>query len=225
MIKIQALLTKRPDLSLEQFDAHWHKPHGDPLTLNISLVRHLVHNARLADADGLITSSYDGIPQVWFDTLEDALGLQSDPAYAEADDDQEHFMDRPKLKFLLLGETAIDGESGPGDGKGVNLMSLVKRREGLSPDEFRAAFIDEADRENGRALGATRHIVSCSLPEAYMGEEPPAYDAVRELFFEDLDSLRAAESRAPDAWAALTSPAAIDAANSETYVAFQRRLR
>ena len=225
MIKIQALLTRRPDLNLEQFDKHWHSPHGDPLTLNIKLVRHLVENARLADADGLITSSYDGNPQVWFETLEDALGLQSDPAYAEADDDQEHFMDRPKLKFLLLKETAIDGEVGPGDGQGVNLMLLASRRPDATQEQFDAEFITADDAELGRALGATRHIVSRSLPEAYTGEEPPAYDAVRELFFEDLDSLQAAKAKAPDAWAALLKTPAIDPANSAVYVAHQRRLR
>ena len=206
MIKIQALLTKRPDLSLEEFNKHWHSPHGDPLTLNIKVIRHLVQNARMAEADGIITSSYHGIPQVWFDTLDDALGLQPDPAYPEADADQEHFMDRPKLKFLLLKETALDGEVGPGDGTGVDLMVLVNRRAGATQEEFDSEFIADGDAERGRALGATRHIASRVLPEAHAGEEHPVHDAVRELFFTDLDGSKAARDLAPDAWEASRTP-------------------
>jgi hypothetical protein len=81
MIKIQALLTKRHDLMLDQFDQHWRR-HAQ-LTLIMQRIRHLVQDARPAEANDLITSSYDGIPEVWFDLLGDALGLQRDTAYPE----------------------------------------------------------------------------------------------------------------------------------------------
>ena len=184
----------------------------------------LVQNSRLAEADDIATASYDGIPQVWFDTLEDAIGLQSDPAYAAADDDQVHFMDRTKLKFLMLGERAIDGDVGPGDGHGVNLLLLVRRRQGATQEQFDSEWIGADDRGWGQALGATRHVTSRSLPESY-AEEEPAYDGLRELFFTDLASLRAARERAPEAWEGLTHPPAADPGQSVIYVATQRRMR
>jgi hypothetical protein len=225
MYKIQALLTRRPDISHQQFDKHWHSPHGDPLTLNIGVIRHLVQNSRLTEVDDLITSSYDGIPQVWFETLDDALGLQADPAYAEADADQEHFMDREKLAFLLLQEEAVDGEVGPGDGKGVNLMLCVKRRDGLSQAEFHDGWVSAEDADRGRALGARRQICSAAIVENYAEGAEPVYDGIRELFFEDLDALRKAPTEDPEAWAALTAPADADPDKSAVYIAEQRRLR
>ena len=122
VIKVMALLTRKPGLTLEQFDTHWHKPHGIPLTLNIEGIRHSVQNARLADADDLADAPFDGIPEVWLDDLAAAAGMQQAPGYAEADADQQHFMDIPKLQFLLTDEEPVDGECGPGDTDGVNVI-------------------------------------------------------------------------------------------------------
>ncbi|PXY29375.1 hypothetical protein BAY59_17440 [Prauserella coralliicola] len=224
MIKTMALLTKLPELSLEQFDAHWHKPHGDPLTLAISVIRHAVQNARLAAADDLIDAPYHGIPEVWLDDVESALKLQDDPAYAEAEADQVHFMDIPKLAFLLTTEEAVDGSAGPGDARGVKLIRLLRRAPGLDQAAFDAVWSDDRDVERGRAVGALRHVRSRSIPESYAAGEP-AFDAVRELWFADLGALRAAPARDPRAWRELSEPTACDATASVTYIATERRLR
>jgi hypothetical protein len=104
-------------------------------------------------------------------------------------------------------------------------MLLVKSRPGATPEEFDAESMATRDAEDGRSWGATRHIVSRSLPESYAGEEPPAYDAVRELFVENLDRRRSAPSRAPEAWDVLTRSAAVEHGNSVLYVAHQRLYR
>jgi len=221
VIKTIALLTKLPELSLAEFDAHWHRPHGDPLTLAISVIRHAVQNARLAEADDLITAPYHGIPEVWLDDAESALKLQQDPAYAEAEADQVHFMDIPKLRFLLTAEEAVDGHAGPGDATGVKVIRLIRRAASLA--EFDAAWRDPADADRGRALGATRHVRSRSIPETYAAGQEPEFDAVRELWFPDLAALRAATAR--EEWRALFEPSYVDPNSSVTYVATERRLR
>ena len=136
MIKVMALLTRKPGLTLEQFDSHWHKPHGIPLTLNIEGIRHSVQNARLADADDLADAPFDGIPEVWLDDLAAAAAMQEAPGYKEADEDQQHFMDIPKLQFLLTEEDPVDGEPGPGDADGVNVIRLLRRADGVEPEQF-----------------------------------------------------------------------------------------
>ncbi|WP_338595829.1 EthD domain-containing protein [Saccharopolyspora sp. SCSIO 74807] len=225
MIKTMALLTKRPDLSLAEFDAHWHRPHGDPLTLAISIVRHAVQNSRLAAADDLIDAPYHGIPEVWLDDPGSALALQDDPAYAEADADQVHFMDIPKLRFLITAESAVDGSDGPGEATGVKLVRLLRADEGLSGDDFDRRFADSADRDRGRAVGALRHVRSRSIPESYVDGAQPEFDAARELWFPDLEALRAAPEKDADGWRELITPSCADSARSVTFIAAERRLR
>ena len=219
MIKVMALLTRKPGLTLEQFDSHWHKPHGIPLTLNIEGIRHSVQNARLADADDLADAPFDGIPEVWLDDLAAAAAMQEAPGYKEADEDQQHFMDIPKLQFLLTEEDPVDGEPGPGDADGVNVIRLLRRADGVEPEQFAQ---HSADAEHGKAVGAIRHIRSRSVPESYVNGGP-AYDVVRELWFEDLDAVRAASET--EAWNELMNPDGADPERSVTYIATQRRLR
>jgi len=225
MIKVMALLTRKPELSLEEFDSHWHRPHGDPLTLNIEGIRHYVQCTRAGEADELSTASFDGVPQVWLDDLAAAAGLQEAPGYEEANADQVHFMDIPKLQFLLTDEDSVDGDGGPGEARGVDVLRFLRRRDGMSPEEFAGQWRDDADREQGQALGATRHIRSVSIPESYAeGTEPP-FDGVRELWFSDIEAVRRAREQSPEAWEALINPAYADPDRSVTLVSTQRRLR
>ncbi|MBG6238444.1 uncharacterized protein (TIGR02118 family) [Mycetocola sp. CAN_C7] len=57
-----ALLRRRADITLEQFDAHWAGPHA-PLIQRLPGLRRYVQNHRVAAADETI----DGVVEVWFD--------------------------------------------------------------------------------------------------------------------------------------------------------------
>ena len=57
-----ALLRRRADLSLEQFDAHWAGPHA-PLIRRLPGLQRYVQNHVVATADDTI----DGVVEVWFD--------------------------------------------------------------------------------------------------------------------------------------------------------------
>lgn len=224
MIKVVALLTKRPGLSLAEFDSHWHKPHGDPLTLNIVTIRHAVQNARLPAADDLTDAPFHGIPEVWLDDVEAALNLGTAPGYAAAEADQSRFMDVERTRFLITEEEAPNGEVGPGDGRGVKLIQLVRGTAGLSSEAFHTAWNDPADWERSRAVGAIRHVLSRCVPQSYAAARPP-FDGLRELWFDNLDALRHAARRQPYTWRALFTPACVDPAASVSYVAVERRLR
>ena len=56
-------------------------------------------------------------------------------------------------------------------------------------------------------------------------DEEPAYDGVRELWFEDLQSLQRAHVDEPKTWQALFAPAVADDARSTLFLCTQRRLR
>ena len=225
MIKTMALLSRRPDVSPEQFDSHWHRPHGDPLSLAIDTLRYYVQSTRKPVEPVAVNGPYDGIAEVWLDDVETAAGLTEHPKFATAQADQVNFMLPHEVRYLMTEEQPVVGEPGPGDATGVKLMHLVRRAEGCSPQDFHCAWATADDAELGAALGATRHVRCHSIDATYDGDEEPAYDGVRELWFSDYDALRRAQADQPESWQALFAPAVADDPRSTLFVCTQRRLR
>jgi uncharacterized protein (TIGR02118 family) len=225
MIKTMALLSRKPDVSPEQFDAHWHHPHGDPLSLAIDTLRHYVQSTRKPVEPVAVNGPYDGIAEVWLDDVETAAGLTEHPKFAAAQADQINFMQPDAVRYLMTEEQAVTGDTGPGAAGGYKLMHLVKRAEGCSPEDFHADWAGPSDAELGAALGAVRHVRCHSIDVTYNGDEEPTYDGVRELWFDDLQALQRAHADEPETWQALFAPAVADPSHSTLFVCTQRRLR
>jgi uncharacterized protein (TIGR02118 family) len=223
MVKTMALLSRKPGVTSEQFDAHWHHPHGDPLSLAIDTLRHYVQSTR-KDLEQVPAAPYDGIAEVWLDDIETAAGLTEHPKFAAAQADQINFMQPDAVRYLMTEEQPVAGDSGPGDGAGYKLMHLVKRAAGSSPEEFHASWPDPREAELGSALGAKRHVRCHSVDATYNGDEP-TYDGVRELWFDDLDALERAYADQSESWQALFAPGVADLSQSTLFVCTQRRLR
>jgi uncharacterized protein (TIGR02118 family) len=225
MIKTMALLSRRPGVAPEQFDAHWHHPHGDPLSLAIDTLRHYVQSTRKDVEPVSSAATYDGIAEVWLDDVETAAGLTEHPKFAAAQADQINFMQPDAVRYLMTEERAVTGEIGPGDGAGYKVMHLVRRPDGGSPEDFHAEWADPRDAELGAALGAVRHVRCHSIDVTYAGDEEPTYDGVRELWFDDLAALQRAHADQAESWRALFGPAVADTSRSTLLVCTQRRLR
>jgi len=225
MIKTMALLSRKPGVSPDQFDAHWHHPHGDPLSLAIDTLRHYVQSTRKDVEPVSPPTAYDGIAEVWLDDVETAAGLTEHPNFAAAQADQINFMQPDAVRYLMTEERPVTGDAGPGDGAGVKLMHLVRRAAGSSPEDFHAGWADPREAELGAKLGAVRQIRCHCVDAVYAGEEEPVYDGVRELWFDDLESLRRAHADEPESWQALFAPAVADESASMLLACTQRRLR
>ena len=89
MIKTVTLLTRRADLTSEQFHRHWKEVHA-PLVLAMSRVRRYVQ-CRPLEVPGR-EAPCDGVAEVWYDTVEDFLATADSPEYARLLADEENFM-------------------------------------------------------------------------------------------------------------------------------------
>jgi uncharacterized protein (TIGR02118 family) len=76
MLKISVLLTRRPDLTREEFDAYWtekHTPLLAAMPATQEVVRRYVQLHSTDDTvDGIPTAPYDGIAEVWVDDISGA---------------------------------------------------------------------------------------------------------------------------------------------------------
>ncbi len=105
MIKAIFLVCKRNDLTFEQFRDYWIEVHG-PIARRIPGVRKYVINLRLPDADEA-TADYDGISELWFDSLEAYRAGLAAPEGRASDADGVNFMDSARERLLLTDETEV----------------------------------------------------------------------------------------------------------------------
>src|SRR3954447_25408975 len=136
MIKLFGLIAKRPDLTDEQFHAHWRTTHKEH-ALRIGALRGYVQSHRVRVAvPGVASAPYEGIAEVWLDDVAAALGLADDPDYTEnAKLDEPNFSDVDRHGVIVAAEQVV--KAGPPvaqDDAGVKLMLLLDGADGVDPD-------------------------------------------------------------------------------------------
>ncbi len=188
MIKIFALLPKKPDISDEQFHRHWREVHA-PLALRIKTLKRYVQSHRLPQSiSGFAASPYEGVAEVWFDSVETATGLRTNPDYLNgAYTDEPNFIDTAGLTFLLTRENVVvAGPACAKDTPAVKGLFLVKRKPGLSVAEFQDYWRTKHAPLVPRTPHLLRYVQCHVLPETYESDTPPAYDGVAELWWPNL---------------------------------------
>jgi len=115
MVKLFALLRRRPGMGVEEFRDHWRDVHGPLIRDTPELARHVLRYEQhvrhrpdtISGNDGL-----DGVAVQWFDSIDDFVGFVSEPAYAELiAPDELRFLDIDAVEFLITEEphVVIDG--------------------------------------------------------------------------------------------------------------------
>lgn len=122
MIKLTFALVRLPGLSREDFQDYWFNRHG-PLVASVSEIlgiRRYVQMHSLPDAvsEPLRASRgapepYDGVAQLWYDSLEDLGRRMQDPAAIDASrrllEDEEKFIDHARSPLWWGEERVIVG--------------------------------------------------------------------------------------------------------------------
>lgn len=114
MIKISIFLTRRSDLSHDEFATYWTEKHT-PMLADLPPGALRVHRyVQLAPSDdeipGIATATYDGVAELWVDSVDDAAAwFTSDTYKAAIAADEENFLDRSATRFLYSTESVIFG--------------------------------------------------------------------------------------------------------------------
>ena len=110
MIRLTAVLKRKPGMSPEAFHAHWRDVHG-PLvastTLGRTVTRYEQHHRPLDDYRGEADDGWDGVAVQLFESREDFYAaIQADDA-ATVTADEENFLDRRSIVWLLTEEPIV----------------------------------------------------------------------------------------------------------------------
>lgn len=114
MIKVSVFLTRRPGLTHEEFVTYWTQKHT-PLLASLPPGAIQVHRyvQLLPTSDeipGISTASYDGVAELWVDSVADAAAwFTSDTYHGEIAADEDNFLDRSATRFLYSTETVVFG--------------------------------------------------------------------------------------------------------------------
>lgn len=191
MYKHVALLVRRDDLTHEAFIDHWQHTHT-PIAREIEgVVRY--QQVYPSEPD---TAEFDGIAELSFedlDALYDALGSEGsrdyDPAKGkakEAREDVDNFLDiarRPRL----IGEEHVEKDEVDGDTDGLYKHSaFLVRKEGMTHEEFLDHWTNEHVPLAREIPGVVRYVRVVPTDPAHA-----EFDGIAELYFEELDALRA----------------------------------
>jgi len=163
MIKVSIFLTRRPDLTREEFVTYWTNKHT-PLLATLPPGALQVHRyVQLQPTDdeipGIGTAVYDGVAELWVDSVADAAAWFTSETYnSEIAADEENFLDRSATRFLY-------SKTVPGSGLGR--FDPARRFVGAGADTGPGRQLPggrEASRINptqighrGRARTATAH--------------------------------------------------------------------
>lgn len=111
MVKLMVIIRRRGDLTPEQFRRHWREVHGPLVRDNPAtkrFVRRYVQCHTLTSEYGDGAEPYDGVAELWFDSLEDKQSFFSDPDYLrDVQPDEARFADMERTVFFVTQEEGV----------------------------------------------------------------------------------------------------------------------
>ncbi|KAH6673037.1 EthD domain-containing protein [Halenospora varia] len=117
-VKVMLFLKKRPDITDEKFHQHWREPHVKIALENTTFTSKVrrynqVHTSPELKAQaqnlGMPVVDYDGIAEVWVDTMEDWKAIVSDEEFIKfIAADELHFIQHP-IQIMLCYDNLVIG--------------------------------------------------------------------------------------------------------------------
>ena len=107
MIKLIYAITRKEELSVDEFQTYWRETHG-PIAAKIPGVRRYVQCHTLPETyGGKEPPPYDGAAELWFDDMEAFRGGIASPECEAARQDELNFIDHSRSILFFTEEKPI----------------------------------------------------------------------------------------------------------------------
>lgn len=74
----------------------------------------------------------------------------------------------------------------------VKLIALLKRKPGMSMDEFKRRWVEEHTKLSTQIPGLRGYRINIATPQQPEGVDEPIYDGTAELWFDSIDAMEEA---------------------------------
>ena len=107
MVKLIYCISKRPELSVEEFQTYWRETHG-PIAGAIPGLRRYVQCHVVPELYGREQQpSFDGAAELWFDDLEAMRAAMQSPEVRAALEDEKNFIDHSRVASFVTIEKPV----------------------------------------------------------------------------------------------------------------------
>jgi hypothetical protein len=196
MIHQFILAVPKPGMSTAEFQDYWVHVHAPKFASKITQIKQYLVDTRIeSDTDvGSPPLPHQGIAEIWLENEQEQLAsLQSEPFLHGARADEPNWA--AFWMAIVLDTTAHEIMAGPvrGEGQpdGVKVTTLLKRRPGMSLDDFRTASLQAYAPVVDGLPGLRRHL-HCHVRDGAYTFGESSFDSVEQLWFDDLASLQGA---------------------------------
>lgn len=106
MIKLVYCISRRPDLTTEEFRRYWRDVHG-PFGARIPGLRRLVQSYTVRIPGDVSGPDFDGMAELWFDDLSSLLAARQSPEWKASSADEANFIDATRVAYFITEEHDI----------------------------------------------------------------------------------------------------------------------
>jgi len=106
MIKLVYCITKKAELTDEEFFHYWQNIHG-PIGARIPHLRKLVQSHRITVPGDERRPDYDGMAELWFEDEAALLAARQSPEWKASSEDELNFIDHAKVAYFVAKEHTI----------------------------------------------------------------------------------------------------------------------
>lgn len=107
MVKLIYCITRKPELSVEEFQRYWREAHG-PIAARIPGLRRYVQCHVLPELyDREEAPPYDGAAELWFDDLDALRQAMRSPEVRAAQEDERNFIDHSRVFAIITEEKVV----------------------------------------------------------------------------------------------------------------------
>jgi uncharacterized protein (TIGR02118 family) len=180
MIHVLYFITRKPTVNDAEFHRYWREVHG-PIAKKIPQLRRYIQSHRIPFAEA--TSSYDGAAEVWVENEAAMEALRKTPEYLNgALADEPNFIDMARVEWMVTNDHVI--MDGPQTPTMVKTIFQMKRRPGMSLDDFRKYWVDVHGPIVCKLPGLRRYV-QCHLADGAYSYAEPKWDGVAQLWVDD----------------------------------------
>lgn len=106
MVKLIYCISRKPELSVEEFQRYWRETHG-PIAGRIPGLRRYVQSHVVPELYARQIPSFDGAAELWFDDLDALRAAMASPETQAALEDEKNFIDHSRVASFVTVEKPV----------------------------------------------------------------------------------------------------------------------
>ena len=169
MVKVLTFIKRKSGMPVDEFQTYWRTRQPDAVT-RLPGIRRNVQSHVLPSAYAKREPVHDGIAEVWADDTAALRAMTQSPAHPALIADEERFIDRTRMGFIVTEETiAKEGSVGS---DAVKAVEFFTRRADLDPEAFQRHVRERHVPLAVKVPGLARYVFSATRLSAYRAGRP-----------------------------------------------------